>query len=163
MINKQGLWFLTLFSIILVLTVYYVAMPSNTLATLKENVTKGEDTVINVEESDALAALRVEKDTEVETTMNELQQILLNEKSTLDEKNQAYEKMKNITTNKCKEEEIENIIRDEFSYQSFVKINNDTISITISNKTHDIDIANKIIRRIMSMYSEKMYVTVKFQ
>ena len=163
MINKQGLWFLTLFSIILVLTVYYVAMPSNTLATLKENVTKGEDTVINVEESDALAALRVENDTEVETTMNELQQILLNEKSTLDEKNQAYEKMKNITTNKGKEEEIENIIRDEFSYQSFVKINNDTISITISNKTHDIDIANKIIRRIMSMYSEKMYVTVKFQ
>ena len=163
MINKQGLWFLTLFIIILVLTVYYVAMPSNTLATLKENVTKGEDTVINVEESDALAALRVEKDTEVETTMNELQQILLNEKSTLDEKNQAYEKMKNITTNKGKEEEIENIIRDEFSYQSFVKINNDTISITISNKTHDIDIANKIIRRIMSMYSEKMYVTVKFQ
>ena len=163
MINKQGLWFLTLFSIILVLTVYYVAMPSNTLATLKENVTKGEDTVINVEESDALAALRVEKDTEVETTMNKLQQILLNEKSTLDEKNQAYEKMKNITTNKGKEEEIENIIRDEFSYQSFVKINNDTISITISNKTHDIDIANKIIRRIMSMYSEKMYVTVKFQ
>ena len=163
MINKQGLWFLTLFSIILVLTVYYVAMPSNTLATLKENVTKGEYTVINVEESDALAALRVEKDTEVETTMNELQQILLNEKSTLDEKNQAYEKMKNITTNKGKEEEIENIIRDEFSYQSFVKINNDTISITISNKTHDIDIANKIIRRIMSMYSEKMYVTVKFQ
>ncbi len=163
MINKQGLWFLTLFSIILVLTVYYVAMPSNTLATLKENVTKGEDTVINVEESDALAALRVEKDTEVETTMNELQQILLNEKSTLDEKNQAYEKMKNITTNKGKEEEIENIIRDEFSYQSFVKINNDTISITISNKTHDVDIANKIIRKVMSMYSEKMYVTVKFQ
>ena len=71
--------------------------------------------------------------------------------------------MKNITTNKGKEEEIENTIRDEFSYQSFVKINNDTISITISNKTHDIDIANKIIRRIMSMYSEKMYVTVKFQ
>ena len=163
MINKQGLWFLTLFSIILVLTVYYVAMPSNTLATLKENTTKREDAVINVEESDALAALRVEKDTEVETTMNELQQILLNEKSTLDEKNQAYEKMKNITTNKGKEEEIENIIRDEFSYQSFVKINNDTISITISNKTHDVDIANKIIRKVMSMYSEKMYVTVKFQ
>ena len=163
MINKQGLWFLTLFSIILVLTVYYVAMPNNTLATLKENTNKGEDAVINVEESDALAALRVEKDTEVETTMNELQQILLNEKSTLDEKNQAYEKMKNITTNKGKEEEIENIIRDEFSYQSFVKINNDTISITISNKNHDVDIANKIIRKVMSMYSEKMYVTVKFQ
>ena len=33
MINKQSLWFLTLFSIILVLGVYYVAMPTNSLAT----------------------------------------------------------------------------------------------------------------------------------
>ena len=28
MINKQGLWFLTLFSLILVLSVYYITMPN---------------------------------------------------------------------------------------------------------------------------------------
>ena len=39
MINKQSLWFLTLFSIILVLSVYYIAMTNNKLATLKENDT----------------------------------------------------------------------------------------------------------------------------
>ena len=31
MINKQKLWFLTLFSLILVLSVYYITMPDNLL------------------------------------------------------------------------------------------------------------------------------------
>ena len=37
MVNKQGLWFLTLFSLILVLSVYYITMPSELLTTAKVN------------------------------------------------------------------------------------------------------------------------------
>ena len=33
MINKKNLWFLTLFSLILVLSVYYITMPSELLLT----------------------------------------------------------------------------------------------------------------------------------
>jgi len=161
MINKQSLWFLTLFSIILVLAVYYVAMPNNTLATLKENTNDVE--TINIENTDALAALRIENEEEIETTMNELQSILLNETATLEEKNNAYEEIKNINTTKGKEENIEKLIEENFKYQSFVKINKDSISITISNKTHDKKIANDIINKVQSIYSEKMYITVKFQ
>ena len=32
MINKQNLWFLTLFSLILVLSVYYITMPNDLLS-----------------------------------------------------------------------------------------------------------------------------------
>lgn len=160
MINKQSLWFLTLFSIILVLSVYYIAMPNNTLATLKEN-----DSIqtINIEESDSLAALRVQCDEEIESTMNELQSILLNEETTLEEKNTAYEKIQNINSNKGKEESIEKLIEETFKYKSFVKIDNDKISVTISNKTHDVKLANEIIRKIQEQYTNKMYITVKFQ
>ncbi len=160
MINKQSLWFLTLFSIILVLTVYYIAMPNNTLATLKEN-----DNVetVDIVETDSLAALRIANDEEIETTMNELQSILLNEKSTLEEKNTAYEKIQTINANKGKVEQIENIIKENFNFQSFVKIKDDNISITISNKKHDTKLANDIIRKIQELYKEKMYITVKFQ
>ena len=35
MINKQSLWFVTLFSMILVLSIYYVTMKDDTLATIK--------------------------------------------------------------------------------------------------------------------------------
>lgn len=161
MINKQSLWFLTLFSIILVLSVYYIAMPNNTLATIKETDSTTE--TINIEESDSLAALRVQNDEEVESTLNELQSILLNEETTLEEKNTAYESIQNINTNKGKEESIEKLISDNFEYQSFVKITDDKISVTISNKTHDVKIANQIIRKIQEQYSNKMYITVKFQ
>ena len=40
MINKQNLWFLTLFCLILVLSVYYVTMPSELLLT---NATGNKD------------------------------------------------------------------------------------------------------------------------
>ncbi len=161
MINKQSLWFLTLFSIILVLSVYYVAMPNNTLATIKENDTELQ--TININNSDSLAALRVQNDEEIESTMNELQSILLNEKTTLEEKNTAYEKIQNINSNKGKEEGIEKLIEENFSYKSFVKIENDKISVTISNKTHDVKLANDIIRKIQEQYTNKMYITIKFQ
>ena len=161
MINKQSLWFLTLFSIILVLSIYYVAMPNNTLATIKENDTDVQ--TINIEESDSLTALRVQNDEEIESTMNKLQSILLNEETTLEEKNTAYEKIQNINSNKGKEESIEKLIEDNFKYQSFVKIDNDKISVTISNKTHDVKQANEIIRKIQEQYTNKMYITVKFQ
>ena len=161
MINKQGLWFLTLFSIILVLSVYYIAMPNNTLATLKENTNDVE--TINIKDTDSLASLRVLDDEEIASTMNELQSILLNDKATLEEKNNAYEKIQNINSNKGKEESIENIITDTFKLQSFVKIDKDNIKITISKKDVDAKFANQIIRKIQEQYTNKMYITIKFQ
>ena len=161
MINKQGLWFLTLFSIILVLSVYYIAMPNNTLATIKE--VEEDKYTLTLSETDSLAGLRVQNDEEIETTMAELENVLLNETSTLEEKNTAYEKLQNINTNKGKEESLERIINNDFGFKSFVKITNDRINITISKKEHDIKLANNIIRRIQDEYSNKMYITVKFQ
>lgn len=161
MINKQGLWFLTLFSIILVLSVYYIAMPNNTLATLKENTSDVE--TINIKDTDSLASLRVLDDEEIASTMNKLQSILLNDKATLEEKNNAYEKIQNINSNKGKEESIEKIITDTFKLQSFVKIDKDNIKITISKKDVDAKFANQIIRKIQEQYTNKMYITIKFQ
>ena len=37
MINKQKLWFLTLFSLILVLSIYYITMPSSVLKDIKNS------------------------------------------------------------------------------------------------------------------------------
>ena len=39
MVNKQGLWFLTLFSLILVLSIYYITMPNE--------IFKSEEVVAN--------------------------------------------------------------------------------------------------------------------
>ena len=68
MIKKQNLWFLTLFSLILVLSVYYITMPNDLL--VAKNATNKKETVkkdtTTVKESDNLTALRVSKEEERE-------------------------------------------------------------------------------------------------
>ena len=49
MINKKNLWFLTLFSLVLVLSIYYVTMP-NEIFTSNNNEIKDEEEVKNEEQ-----------------------------------------------------------------------------------------------------------------
>jgi len=164
MINKQSLWFLTLFSIILVLAVYYVSMPNVSLSKLA-NVKKNEESAatISIEESDALAALRVQNDEAVLAEMEDLQSILLNASASSEEKNDAYEKLQDINTLKGQEEKLENLIKEKYSIESFVKIDKDQINIVVAGSEHNYKCANDIIRLVQDEYKEKMYITVKYQ
>lgn len=163
MINKQSLWFVTLFSMILVLSIYYVTMKDDTLATIKSLDDIKETEEVNVTSSSSLVVLRVADDEEVLKEMEDLQTVLLDDTSTIEEKNNAYESLQTINTTKGKETEIEEKILKEFSLDSFVKIKNDRISITIGSNEHDTKLANKIMNTVQSMYDVKMYITIKFQ
>lgn len=166
MINKQSLWFLTLFSIILILAVYYISMPTTSLASLAASSVNNEDKekeTINIEESDVLASLRIESDEAVLAEMEDLQSVLLNEKASVEEKNDAYEKLQNLNVNKGKEEELEKLIKEKNNVESFVKIEQDKISIVVSKSEHNAKIANDIIRTVQEQFEERMYITVKFQ
>ena len=63
MMNKKNLWFLTLFSLVLVLSIYYVTMPSDLLAasTSSTNNTSLTDEDVEVEPS-SLGETIVEQD-----------------------------------------------------------------------------------------------------
>jgi len=164
MINKQSLWFLTLFSIILVLAVYYVSMPNITLSSVMTDASKKDDeATISIEESDVLASLRVESDESVLAEMEDLQSILLNETASVTEKNDAYEKLQNINNVKAQEENLEKLIKESFSIESFIKINKDQINVVVASNDHNYKKANDIIRMIQDEYKEKMYITVKYQ
>ena len=83
MINKKSIWFLTLFSLILVLSIYYITMPSELLLTTKENYNQQketketeEETKVTMKESDLLTSLRVEANDEMVKEMDELKAIL---------------------------------------------------------------------------------------
>lgn len=166
MINKQKLWFLTLFSLILVLSIYYITMPKEVFESKKENeVNKENDNKVNVEISDSssLDVLRVSDDEARLKEIEDLRIVLTNVDSSIDEKNKAYEKLKLIEQNKGKEESLEDKIKSEFNLNSYVKINNNQIKITVVESKHNYELANNIIRSIQEEYNEKMYITVKFQ
>lgn len=169
MINKKNLWFLTLFSLILVLSVYYVTMPSELLMTTNNNytetkeVSKEEEPTVNIEESNILTALRIEAEEQVSSELEELQAILVNADASAEEKNLAYEKIKNINNIRTEEEKIENIIKDTFNLKAFAKINGDQIRVVISSDKHDNELANNIIRKIQENYEQNKYISIKFQ
>ena len=168
MINKKSLWFLTLFSLILVLSIYYITMPSELLLTTnKSNLSnsKNEDKEVNIDikESDLLVALRVEADKEMSKQIEDLQLILTNSSSSVDEKNKAYDKIKQLNDNRGEEEKLELQIKNTYKLDSFVKINNNQIQVTVNSKEHSENLANNIMRLIQSNYSDSKYITVKFQ
>jgi stage III sporulation protein AH len=164
MINKKNLWFLTLFSLILVLSIYYITMPNELLLTANtKKVIKNETPTISINEIDSLVALRVNSDSIMEKEIEELELILTNADSSVDEKNIAYEKIKKLNTNRGEEEKLEQIILEKYNLKSFVKINDSKVNITIESSDHTEDLANKIMRSIQENYNTKKYITIKFQ
>lgn len=176
MINKKSIWFLTLFSLIIVLSIYYVTMPSELLLNtngsylgteeIANTVNKDEidtEVNINVEESSILVALRVEADEEVNAEMDELKKIILDGSKTVEEKNSAYDKMKDLNVKKGEEEKIESQILETYKIKSFVRIKDSQIRVVLEGKEHNVELANNIIRTVQSNYEEQMYISVKFQ
>lgn len=167
MINKQSVWFVTLFSLILVLSIYYVTMNDSNLQNILDdfNATKptSSSVNVNVEESSLLVALRVQEDESVLKEMEDYQSILLDSSKTTEEKNNAYNSLMALNQKKGDEEKIEKKIKEEFGYDSFAKMKNDTISITISSTDHSATSANRIIRSVQELFEENKYITIKFQ
>ena len=174
MINKQNLWFLTLFSLILVLSVYYITMPNDLLiassSTETEEETKKEDTssddektISEVDEADSLTALRVSLDEERDKEKEELKTTMTKEDATTDEKNNAYEQLKYLSVIEGEEEKLEKLIKEKHKLDSFVKIDNNTITVVAAKKKHDVTLANNIMRTIQGDYDTKKTITVKFE
>ena len=168
MINKKSLWFLTLFSLILVLSIYYITMPSELLLTTNKNLSSEKDETkddidnseVKIEESNILVALRVESDEEVNKEIESLQEVLTDSNSSIEDKNKAYDK---INDNRSIEEQLEQQIKDNFQLDSFIKINDNQISVTVKSEEESNKLANNIMRTIQSNFNDSKYITVKFQ
>ncbi len=161
MINKQNLWFVTLFSLVLVLGIYYVTMKDESLSVMngENDVSK----VVEVKDNDIIVALQVEDDETVLKEMSDYQNILLDDAATIEEKNDAYNALQALSDKKTECEKIEKLIKEKFKYDNFVKIEKDTISIVIANKEHNTEIANNIIKEVQKLFTKQRYITVKFE
>lgn len=162
MINKQNLWFITLFSLIMVLSIYYLTMSDDTLQTLNVSATIDDATKVVVSENETLVALKVADEEALVTKIEELQNTLLNATASLEEKNAAYEELQSINKEESSKETIVKMLKEKYSLDSYVKISDNNISVTISSTKHDTKLANDIIRSIQNLYDQDMYITVKF-
>lgn len=162
MINKKNIWFLTLFSLILVLSVYYITMPSELLLTSGLPIEEEKETV-SVEESEVLTALRVEADEELLEELDALKIILNDSSSTVDQKNDAFDRMKELNINKSKETELEKLMEEKLQIKTFVKMKKDQVKVIVDSETHDVSLANSIMRLVQDEFDTKKYITVQFK
>ena len=166
MINKQNLWLLTLFSLILVLGVYYVTIPNDFLTKIEtkaKTTPKKEKAVVEEIEENPLVAMRVNLQEERQEEINVLQEKLTNENLTSEEKNNVYEELKCLNEAQGKEEKIEEQLKKEYKLDCFIQIDNNNISAVCVSKEHDATLANNIMRLIQKNYEDKKDITVKFQ
>src|SRR5574344_2834632 len=166
MINKKKIWFLTLFSLILVLSLYYITMPKDTkLSDTKTGTVNAEtgNKDSEVEESSALVALKVENEETILEELEMLKEVLINKESTVDEKNEAFEKIKQINLNKGEEEQIEKSLKTEFKCDFYVKVKDENIKVMSSCTDKSLENVNKIMLKVKENYTSKVYVTVEFK
>ena len=116
-----------------------------------------------VSEVDNLTALRVSLDEERDKEKMELKKTMTKEDATVEEKNNAYEQLKNLSVVEGEEEKLEKLIKKTYKLNSFVKIEGNKISVVAASKKHDVSLANNIMRTIQENYDVKKVITVKFE
>ena len=154
MINKKNLWFLTLFSLVLVLSIYYVTMPNEVFDKDLSNK-ESETTSTEIKESSVVASLKVEDDTTVKEKITD-------KSVSIEEKNNYFEELKLINKNSSKEETIETKIKEMCSCDNFVKIDGDNVRVVLDSDDSNTSKANEIMRLVQKEFDNKMYISVKF-
>lgn len=163
MINKKNLWFLTLFSLVLVLSIYYVTMPGEVFKnTTNKEVNEEEEEKVNINESSIISALKVEDDSSVMEKMNTLKEKLTDSEVSAEEKNAVFEELKSINKNSSKEETLEAKIKESCSCENFVKIDGDNVRVVLDSDDSSTTTANNIMRLVQNEFDDKMYISVKF-
>lgn len=161
MINKKNLWFLTLFSLVLVLSIYYVTMPNEIF---DNELTSDNLDEVNTEinESTLIASLKVEDDIEVQEKINNLKGKLTDTSVSTEDKNTYFEELKLINKNSSKEETIETKIKELCSCDNFVKIDGDNVRVVLDSDDSNTSKANEVMRLVQSEFDNKMYISVKY-
>ena len=163
MINKQNLWFLTLFSLILVRRISYITMPNDLLRDTSNDLENVGEVNAKVEEVSSLVAMRVSLEEERQNTIDKLQEQLVSDVLGVEEKNNLYEQLKYLNEIQSREEDIEKRIKKDYGMDCFIKIDNSNADVVCLSDNHNNTLANNIMRLIQGEYKNKMFITVKFQ
>lgn len=158
--KKQNIWVLTLFSLILVLSVYYITLPTEVETDKNDNI---KTTIEENTDDSVITTLKVENEEEKNKRKKELQEILNKEDATKEEKNNAYEELKTLNIIRNKEDEVSVKIKNKFKYDNYVSINDDQVRVVISKKDHSPKLAKEIMEYVQDLFEDKMYISIKFE
>jgi len=187
LLKKQTVWLLTMVSLVVVLSVFYITspMPSDEYALMTGNEEKAKDqeakeakdqgVEVSIEEmedgsvasgissDDLLTALRMEIDDQRAQAKEELQAIVASNDVTAEKRSEALDKMEELQTYAAKEAILETTILANENYKdALVKAEDNQVRVIVKAKEGSTAAANEIMRLVRDELGPKQ-VAVEFQ
>jgi stage III sporulation protein AH len=182
LLKKQTVWLLTMLSLVVVLSVYYITSPeqkSNELAGVEEKVKNEQDQAATKTETEELdtdsiiseaagdeefEALRLKLEEQRSEMKEELSAVVATTDLPADERSEAMDQMKKLNQTAQTEQMLETLIRASGYEDALVRADGDRVMITVkSNKEHSKAAANEIIKKVKKEIGSTNYVAVEFQ
>ena len=153
---------MTLFSLVLVLSVYYVTMPNELLVANNSSNTVKEEKVL-IEEANIIETLKSEDNNNTLEEINKLKTTIADSKTSAEDRNKAFDELKLLNQISSKEELLEEKIKNIHNLDSFIKIDGDQVRVVIDSDEHSNTLANKIMRTVQDNFDTKQYISVQFK
>lgn len=171
-VKKKTVWLLTLFSLVAVISVFYVfEKPENsnilTIFTDKaldetELAVVGGQTTVN-SESDLFQEMRLEMSNERSQLRTQLTEKIGSEQYTAEEKNEAYNEMNALIERESSEAMLEMLIKSIGYGDALVRIEDQRVAVTVMSDELSKEQANEIVYMVRSEFEDAVKVTVNFQ
>ncbi|WP_028783172.1 SpoIIIAH-like family protein [Thalassobacillus devorans] len=178
MVKKQTVWLLTMLSLMIVLSVYYMTAPEgDEMAFINDEELKqndeGEEMAADVTEEgtsisqmsteELFAAIRMEKQDARDKHHEQLSDIVASSDYSTEEKNDALQEMQQLQELQTKESILETTIQANAQYDDvLVRVEDDVINVTVKANELSKKETNNIIKMAVDEFGEKP-VRVQFQ
>jgi stage III sporulation protein AH len=166
LLKKQTVWLLTMLSLIIVLSVYYITSPgsSDDLAYLEAGKKSSKDaTVSGVASDDMFTALKLERDEIRDEMESDYVAVAGSEDATAEVAAEAWEKLSELRSLSMKEQTVETLIKAMGFKDALVNAVNDDVKVTVKAKK----LSPKEVVSIMNIANEHLgmskTVAVEFQ
>lgn len=150
--NRQAITFLSLFSLILVLSVFYILIPP---------IDETEISVVS-EVTSEVVSLQETLDASRQDLVTSNNEVIASASSSSQDIEDALESIAQTKELIAKEDEIVTLLVEAGYVNAYVEINDSSISVVVEKETATSSDANTIIQLIMNEYGQNYQVEVKF-
>jgi stage III sporulation protein AH len=185
LLKKQTVWLLTMLSLVVVLSVYYITSPeqkknelaaveqkakteltqktSSTAKDAKSSTKDGKTVVSQVTGDEEFAALRLKLEEQRSEQKAELTAVVASTDLPADERSKAADQMQKLSETAQKEEILETLIRSMGYEDALVRADGDKVRVTVkAKKKPTATDANKIMLKVKQEIGDTNYVAVEF-
>ncbi len=154
--NKQAFTFLTLFTLVVLLGVYYVTLPA-------DSITIEPDQLIASSEENRIEQYNELKQKNNKETMNQNEQVISNSSTTSEEKLEALQENTVLQGVILFEQNVESLLKENGYDECFVEKNNEILRIVLPESVKSHETAVKIIGLVDLICDDDVLIEVSFE